>query len=154
MKEKKKFKFNWGWGIFTFYSFFILATIAFVYFASKQDEDLVTPDYYQKTLTYQKHINKAQRAMNIKNPVKWKLDNTGHSIIFEYPSTNITGSIKFFRPSDARQDRIIDIEPSPDGYQNISVKDLKNGLWKVEVDWSENGTEYYQEARIILASNS
>ncbi len=154
MEGKKKFKFNWGWGIFAFYSLFILATSAFVYFTTQQDEDLVTPNYYKKTLTYQNHIDKAQRALDLKNPVRWKLDSQGHSILFEYPSTDVTGSIKFFRPSDAKQDRTVDIEPTPDGYQTISVKGLGAGLWKVEVDWSENGKEYYQEKRLILTSKS
>ncbi len=154
METKKKFKFNWGWGIFTFYTLFILATSAFVYFTTRQDEDLVTPDYYQKTLIYQQHIDKAQRALDLRNPVRWKLDSQGHSILFEYPSIDVKGRIKLFRPSDAKQDRTIDIEPTPDGYQTISIKGLDAGLWKIEVDWSENGKEYYQEQRLILSSKS
>jgi hypothetical protein len=152
--KKKKFKFNWGWGLLLFYTFFCVVTVWFVFFTTHQDEDLVTEHYYKKTLTYQQHIDEHKRALKLNNPVTWQIDNTNSNITFEYPASSVKGQIHFYRPSDAKQDKVVTIKPDGNSKQMISLHSFERGLWEIKVNWEENGKTYYQEARLVLEHNS
>lgn len=153
-KKKEKFKLHWGWGLFIAYTLFVIVTVWFVFFTTHQDEDLVTQDYYEKTLTYEQHIDEQRRALKLKDPVTWKLDSHHTNITFNYPVQGVKGQILFYRPSDARLDKKISITPDGKNRQEISLRSFDRGLWEIKVNWKANGKTYYQQARLVLNNNS
>jgi len=146
----KKFRWNWGWGIFTFYVFFMLATLTWVFITLGVDEDLVTHDYYEQSLVYQKHINASENALNADHPVTWKVINAGSQLYVSYPKNLVDGTITLYRPSDAAQDRRITIEPDSSGRQVIGLQNLETGYWKIKVNWKEGDKSYYSESSLVL----
>ncbi len=146
----KKFHWNWGWGIFTFYVFFMLATLAFVFFTLGVDEDLVTHDYYDQSLVYQKHIDATQNALDVSQPVTWKVENAGSRLYVSYPAKLVSGTITLYRPSNSALDRVINIQPDSSSGQVIGLQNLEAGYWKVKVNWKEGDKFYYQESRLVL----
>ncbi len=146
----KKFHWNWGWGIFTFYVFFIVATLTWVFITLGVDEDLVTNDYYEQSLVYQDHIDASQNALNIDHPVTWKVMNAGSQLHMSYPAKMVDGTITLYRPSDAALDRQIAIRPDSSGRQVIGLQNLEAGYWKIKVNWKEGNKAYYQESSLVL----
>ena len=53
-----KIKFNWGTGVVLALLVMIAGMSFLVSIAIRQDFDLVDKDYYQKSITYQQHIEK------------------------------------------------------------------------------------------------
>jgi len=72
------------------------------------------------------------------------------TLFFRSLYENISGRILFFRPSDAKQDRIIPIKPAEDNQQKIDAKNLSKGFWGVKIFWTVNGVEYYDEETFIV----
>ena len=56
----------------------------------------------------------------------------------------------FFRPSDARQDKLIPLELSLDRTQLLEMANMPAGRWKVKVFWTADNTEYYDEFEIFI----
>ena len=51
-----KFRFHLGVAVVAFYALFALSTIGFVAFAMSQDVDLVSSDYYARSLEHDRHM--------------------------------------------------------------------------------------------------
>jgi len=81
-------------------------------------------------------------------------DDINKQILLKFPSeiipSNISGNILFFKPSDAKQDKITPIELSEFGQQIVDVKHLTKGMWRLKILWQFNGEEYYDEKVVIF----
>jgi len=147
-----KSKFNWGWKITLLYSSFVIFILSLVAFASFQSFDLVEKDYYSKELAYQRQIDKTARTNA--NPASIsviKNDNAGLlELAFDMTPGLPAGSIHLFRPSDRRLDYKTEIAPDGNGHQVIQTADMRKGLWRIKIDWSSGGNEYYYEDMLIL----
>ena len=147
-----KKKANWGTGIFISYALFmLLAILAAVYFMN-QDVDLVTDDYYQQEIKYQDQIDKIQRTNSL--PEKPAINFDGSKINLSFPESlrnkNVTGKIHFYRPSNPALDFNIPMLLNNDGLQIITTEKMENGFWRLKLNWTMEGNEYYSEKEIIL----
>ena len=147
-----KKKANWGTGIFISYALFILlAILAAVYFMN-QDVDLVTDDYYQQEIKYQDQIDKIQRTNSL--PEKPAINFDGSKINLSFPESllnkNVTGKIHFYRPSNPALDFNIPMLLNNDGLQIITTNKMETGFWRLKLNWTMEGNEYYSEKEIIL----
>lgn len=142
---------NWGVKITLLYLSFVGLIIVMVSMAMHQKIDLVSKDYYEQELNYQEKINKSNRANALKEPLTWEVKQG--SLLLKFPEQfqgqKISGTIYFFRPSDATMDKTLPL--SADSLLlDISTAQLKKGLYKMQINWSAGKEEYYNEGIIQL----
>jgi hypothetical protein len=145
---------SWPVGIAIIYISFVLLLVAFVIFSSFQQVDLVTDDYYDEELKYQQQINRINRAQDLSKPVIWRHDNSNNVLTLSFPSEleshKVKGNILFFRPSDAKQDKLTALNLTSENIQTISTENLSSGFWKLKIFWKVDQTEYYKEGSLVI----
>ncbi len=146
-------KFSWGTGITVSYLLFVLLILGFLAFAMGQDVNLVSSDYYEQELKYEDKIEKINRANQLHEKIKLEMADNNLSITFPdlFDPEEINGHITLYRPSDRQEDKVYEINlRHEDRKQEISIYTLKNGLWRVKLDWEIDGAGYYFEKNIIV----
>lgn len=141
-------KFNWGTGIALFYSTFATVLIFAVIKSTTHDNSLVVDNYYEEDLKYQQHFDRLANTMVA--DIDFKVDNQDHLVHLQFPMYVQQGEILFFRPSDKTKDFKLPVSTSAAGIQVVPTNGLSNGLWKVKINWSSEGKNYYSEQTIIL----
>lgn len=145
-------KLNWGWKIAILYSGFVVFMLILVYKSSTQKIDLVTPDYYAKELKYQDQIDKEQRTRQLAQQLQWQVNNRNITLQFptEMKGKKLGGEILFYRPSDSSKDIKVAITADSSGVAEITGDKLSTGMYKMQVAWSADNTEYYNEGTITI----
>jgi hypothetical protein len=143
-------KFDWGKGIAAVIIFFILGMGLMVYISVTKNIDLVTPNYYEKEIKYQEQIDKIKNTNELKQQLE--IEYTRENLLFTFPPASgiIKGEISFYRPSDAKKDFRLPIELDKENRQDVRTENLQKGLWKVQVNWSMGGKEYFKEDKIMI----
>lgn len=145
---------NWGWGIAILFVAFIIFLIGFIVFSTLNRLDLVSKDYYAQALGYQKQIDRISRSQTLGQSLTWHYNKINHIITLNFPTrmdpAKITGKILFFRPSDAKQDRSVNLQPDSDSRQKVNVKTLSAGFWRMKIYWQSESSEFYHEGRVII----
>ena len=76
--------------------------------AMRTTVDLVSPDYYQQELVYQKRMENVARTAALPAPVELQYDATTHRLTLQLPANlagqPIQGQLHFFRPSNQKLD--------------------------------------------------
>ena len=145
---------HWPVGIAIIYISFVVILIAFVIFSTFHKVDLVTKDYYEQEIKYQQQINRINRADSLSAPVNWHHDKDQRLVTIQFPkelnAKNIEGKILFFRPSDAKQDKLIALRLSSKNNQVISTQHLIPGLWKLKIFWQVDQKDFYTEGILVI----
>ncbi|MCH8485916.1 MAG: FixH family protein [Candidatus Cyclonatronum sp.] len=148
--QKKEWK--WPLGIFLFYMTFVIGTLSFVIFTFTQKTDLVIEQYYEATITYQDHIDKAKRANSLAEPVQFNMQ--GRDVAITFPSfmqaEGLNGEVHLYRPSGSSLDELLPLSTDEYGVQHLSFEDRTPGLWRVKVEWSFDGLAYYTEKDLFI----
>ncbi|MEQ8928151.1 MAG: FixH family protein [Fulvivirga sp.] len=140
---------NWGTKIVITFISFAAIIITMVVISMKQDISLVATDYYKQELAYQDQINRQQHALGLGDQVTFEFNQNEHKF-FINSDLNTKGEIHFYRPSDAKKDRIIPFEITAGSTQFISTEGMDLGLWRVKLLWVEGEKEAYIEKTIII----
>jgi hypothetical protein len=139
----------WPIGIAAFLLVFVSCVAAVITFAIRQKMDLVRPDYYEEEIRYQVQFDRVTRTRALGKAAQLVSDTARREMRVAIPATHvgglIQGTIQFYRPSDARQDRVIPLKPGSDGSQVESLRGLGAGLWRARVRWAAGGLEYSME---------
>ena len=153
MAESKRI-ISWPFGIAIIYGLFVILLLIYVVFSTYNTVDLVTEDYYAKELKYQEYIDRKNRTNTLKEGVIWDYSEKSQTIHLRFPATidpaQISGKIVFFRPSDARLDNSISINPDTNGLQTLDISNLKQGMWRIKIFWKTNVAEYYNEDTVNI----
>lgn len=140
---------NWGVKIAMLYLGFVSLIMVMVSMAMHQKIDLVSKDYYEQELKFQEKINKCNRTNKLKEPLSWEVKQG--SLLLKFPQQfqgqKINGTIFFFRPSDAALDKTIPLAADT-LLLSIPTTQLKNGLYKMQINWKTGEEEYYNEGII------
>jgi nitrogen fixation protein FixH len=145
-------KLNWGTGItigiIIFIAMIILMTVIFM----TQDVNLVTDNYYEKTLTYQDEIDKQSRTKALNEKVKINFNGKMVNILFppNYLEKEISGEIYFYRPSNPALDFALPLQLGEKGSQVVPVEGLEKGFWRLKINWMMNENTYYNERAITI----
>jgi len=146
----------WPIAIAAYFAVFGLFIVAFTIYATSQRTDLVGRDYYDQEIRFQQQLDCLNRTQPIHAQVSVTYDALQQSVIIAVPAAHaraqISGRIHFYRPSDASLDRDFRLAFKPDGLQRVDAKKLPIGLWKVRVQWTVNGQEYFFEQPLIIDS--
>ncbi|MBP9901541.1 MAG: FixH family protein [Verrucomicrobia subdivision 3 bacterium] len=144
----------WPIAITAFFVTAILFFIAFIGFAMRQREDLVSTDYYEREIRYQSQLDSMNRSQSLAAQAVVTFEPAQRAIVITLPAAQTrgaTGSIQLYRPSDARLDRNVALALNAEGIQRLDARELPDGLWKVRVKWSADGQDYFVDQPVILA---
>src|SRR5215471_16964354 len=125
-------RWHWGIGIALVYAAFAAGTTGVALFAMRQRVDLVSTDYYERSLAHDAHVAAVERARALGDGVQVRVATTDRSVdvLWHAPrDAAITGTVTLYRASDAPADRVIPIVRGADGGMRIPIADLAPGHW-------------------------
>ena len=147
----------WPIAIIAYFIVFIGAMATWIVYASHQRMDLVRSDYYEKEILFQHQIDAANRARQAGAEVNVAYDFSRQSITVQLPAdhqrANASGTIHFYRPSNAKLDHDVQLALDATGAQHMDARSLAPGLWKVHMSWRVNGSEYYLDRSLVVGSS-
>lgn len=141
----------WPHALMGFFAVLLLALVGVVWLAVHQPNELVSANYYEQEMRYQGRMDAARRAGALGNSVTLRQE--GQRVVLTLPAgqaTRATGEIHFFRPSDARQDRRVPLSLDARGRQELDIRELGSGLWRVRVEWSVGPDAFFREEKLRL----
>lgn len=144
-------KLNWGHLITAVIVLFIMGMAIMVFIATKQSNEMLDQNYYEKELKYQDVISASQNLDNITSEKIIKIENG--DILFSIPKESISSekiNIEFIKPDNQRFDKQMRIIPSDEGIYKLPVSMFEKGIYKVRIHWTGNGKKYYREEEINL----
>lgn len=139
---------NWGTRIVIAFICFVGVIVTLVTISMRQDVSLVAKDYYVQELAYQDQIERIENKnrMDIQPTVELNAGQVELSI----KNLDLEGTVHFFRPSNSKLDKKYILQLDQNGKQAFSALDFEKGLWKVKINWSSEGKEYYSEHSLVL----
>lgn len=136
-------KLHWGNAIFIFFVIFLSLCAVFIVFSLRQNNDLVTKDYYQKGANYSQQIQINKRSAIYQDSIEIK--NLDGFLRFDLAPAIVESAdslfIYFFRPSDKSEDLRLNFV-----INNLPIEvnqgALIHGRYKVQVSWKMNDELY------------
>lgn len=144
---------NWGGAIGLVYGAFVIATLSFVTFAFSMPVELVSADYYSRSLTHDQRISAARGGDALASAVGALLTGDPPAIVVTLPrahAADAEGTLTFYRPSSAGSDLVVPIALDAAGVQRVDVAKLAAGRWILKMEWSAGGVRYYREQGLRL----
>lgn len=144
-------RWNWGLGVALVYGLFASATVGVGWFAMTERVDLVSDDYYAQSLVHDGRLAAIERVARLGEAFDVDHASERGRLVVRWPvemAGAAAGTIRLYRPADARADRVSAVGPSADGRQRISLDGLAAGRWIVKVQWTADGQDYYAERAV------
>ena len=132
-------------GSFIVFSIFI-GTLVFI--CVREDVSLVSPNYYQDELVHQVKMNQQQNMLLLKEQPVIQLSRQQVKVSFALLKELEKGEIRLARPSDSKLDQRFSL--GQDAEQSFSLRISEKGLYRVSMQWSMHGKEYYYEKLMVL----
>lgn len=136
-------KFNWGHSIIVFFVIFFIWIFSFIIFSLKQNNDLVTKDYYKQGAEYSKQFEINKRSAKYNDSVS--INNLNNDILVHLTSQiekyGFNKELLFYRPSDKRNDLKLIINENSDSIL-VSKTKLVPGRYLVKFSWEMNKDRY------------
>lgn len=142
---------NWGKSIVVAFVLFAGLVATMVTICVRQDVSLVTPNYYEQDLAYQKQIDRMTLTGTLERKPVISVE-AGSLIAVQYddfPKVQ-SGVLVLFRPSDASLDRRFRISRETSSFQYFKADSLPGGLYRARMTWTMEGQEYYLEQELKL----
>jgi hypothetical protein len=144
----------WPWAIIAWFVVFTAAMAAWITVALRQNLDLVRTDYYEEEIRFQRQLDRLNRTALVRHEVAVGFDAATRAVTVRLPAAHLspppTGTVQFYRPSDAALDLEVPLVIDESGLQRISSDRLRGGLWKIRVQWSAVGQEYFFEQSMVV----
>jgi nitrogen fixation protein FixH len=148
---------HWHWGtrIALVYAVFAGGTLGFAVFAMRQDVDLVSPDYYAESMSYDARQAASSRTLALGDGFGFEPAQDGRAITIRFPVTARpeSGRLTLYRASDSHADRSLDVDPrwtDSTGRLRFDLHDIGPGQWTAKLDWTAGGRQYFAEQRIVV----
>lgn len=138
---------GWGTRIAILYLSFVALIIGLAFVCFGEKVELESPDYYAKELAFQGQLDATNNANAMPVEIEHVVKDKSVEVVFpkELLSSDFKGTAKFFRPSDSSLDRIVELKPSENGIQLLTVEGIVKGVYKLQLSFSSNGKNYYKE---------
>ena len=122
--------------------------------AMQTEVDLVSKDYYKKEITYQQHLNQVAETNKLATQITFVQATAAGQVSMVFPEVFadqvVTGTIHFFRPSNAQLDLELPLQLNNDRQQHIFTSQLAKGLWRVQINWQAKGKSYYFQKELTI----
>jgi nitrogen fixation protein FixH len=148
-----KLRLHWGLGIAAVYTLFAASTVGVVAFAISQPVDLVSADYYARSLEHDAHRAATARADALGASLRCAVSQDATTLVLELPrdhAPSASGRMRLYRPSDGRADRIVSLHLDAHGSQHVALDGLSRGRWRLQLEWRASGLTYYHERSLDL----
>ena len=143
-------KFNWGIFAYSLFGVFVIFILTMVYYATKQNNELVTENYYEKELEFKDILVKEENSKQLTDTISYTISANSFEIKFPAEITSpITGTIYFYKPSSEAADINQPLNIS-NNVQSFNLSTFKKGMYKVKIDWMANKVKYYHEFPIVI----
>lgn len=116
-----------------------------VFFAGNMGE-MVTEDYYEKTIHYQDDIDAANRANEMQQRPEIIEQANGFLIRFAEPPAS--GEVQFLRSDDSKKDVTEPLKLNSRNEMLIHEVDLEKGEYEVSLRWKQNNEDYLIKERV------
>ena len=117
-----------------------------------QKVDLVTDNYYEKTLVYQDKIDEVERSKQYDESVKFEYEN--NQLTINIPDSLLlnvkNGELYFYRPSDSGKDFKMPVDFNGGSNMIFDVSKVERGYWKVHINWLMNEQTYSLERTVMI----
>ncbi|MBC6608068.1 FixH family protein [Hymenobacter sp. BT188] len=148
---------------FNLWPYAIIAT--FVLFASyigymvqqamSTSVDLVSADYYQQELAYQKRIESVARTAALPAPVQVDYEPAAQRLTLKLPPSlagqAVQGTVHFFRPSNQKLDFNLPFAPTGEpAQQQLNTSKLQPGYWRLRIDFTAGGQQYFVDKELSI----
>lgn len=143
---------SWGIRIAILYGAFVTMILFLVFRTMNEKVDLVSPDYYQNELKFQEQIDRQKQSASLNEQPSIEVREKNVAVKFPrsvVPST-ISGTIKFYRPSDSSKDFTTDMQVDSSGIQIVPSEKFIAGIYQVQLTWSAGGKNYYNEISLYI----
>lgn len=143
----------WPLAIIGFFIVFATFLTSFIVWAVGQKQDLVAENYYEKEVRFQEQLDRQQRTQALAKETVVQFNAATRTILVALPDAQareVKGQIHFYRPANARLDQTVPLSTDPTGRQAVDARSLAAGLWKVRVEWSASGQDFYFDQPVIV----
>jgi hypothetical protein len=144
----------WPIGLTIFIVLFVAVTVTVVFFISRERVDMVTDRAYERGVDYEARLDvlKRSEALPVKPVVDYDAVTRVCTVRFadSTATSQVTGSVRFFRGSDARRDFEMPITLDATGMQRVPIGAEQSGRWTVQLSWTRNGLAYYFETPLFV----
>ena len=151
MSDKGK---RWSVGIFILYAIFMILLVGAVIFSTRNNVELVTNNYYEKTLTYEKQIQAITNTRLLTQKPVVTVNKVKQQIILLMPkvflANSIQGKVHFYRPSATHLDFSVVLNCDHQNQQTFPLQKVVSGKWKVQINWTAGSKDYYFEQVIFI----
>jgi hypothetical protein len=143
---------SWGKRIAILYGAFVVMILFLVFRTMNEKVDLVSPDYYQQELKFQEQIDRQTQSasLNEQPAIEVKEKNVAITFPGAVATGNITGTIKFYRPSDSSKDFTAAIRLDSSGMQMVPSEKFTTGMYQAQLTWSAGEKKYYNEISLYI----
>ncbi|WP_395090836.1 FixH family protein [Vaginella massiliensis] len=148
-----KFKFTWGHGIAVALLCFMIFILSLMFFAGDTG-DLVTDNYYEKSIEYEDDIEAESRTLSLQKQPEVVIQANGWKLIFpaEYQITE--GSVVLLRSNNPDQDLILPLKLDAKNQMLIPSAKLVNGDYEMRLSWEMNHNKYLVKKTVKWQSPS
>ncbi len=134
---------NWGKSLILFFVIFFAWVLYFVLFALRQNDDLVSDDYYQKGAKYTEQIDINRRSATYQDSIQIGTNDNLVQVVLSKGMTvaNDSMQIFFFRSSDKSRDLKVGFRKKDSPFQMDKNK-LVHGRFIVYLTWNSQNEKY------------
>lgn len=142
---------TWGTKIIIVFSLFVAGMLYMVVKSSRQNMDLVVPDYYEQELKYQDVIDATLRTQALGETTNCSVKEDTVTILLPKAMRGvaITGEAWLYCIADKKKDVKQEFS-SYTGIINIPLKVFNKGLHEVRISWEANGLSYYHKQKLFI----
>jgi nitrogen fixation protein FixH len=144
---------HWGIAVAVAYTLFASVTAGFVAFAMSHPVQLVSSDYYERSLAHDAHLAAVSRTQALGQGFSLDVAVSGDVLLVTVPAdaaSGATGRITLYRPADAKADRTVTLSLDAQHQQRVPLAGLAPGRWRARVEWTALGKAYFAE-RLVTA---
>jgi hypothetical protein len=140
---------NWGKWIIVSFVLFAAFIGTLVTVCMRTDVSLVSKDYYNEELEFQKQIVRLENTSALESKPVIVAGKGTIEITFDFSGLE-TGELILFRPSDAALDKKFQLSTTGDQLQQFTTDQLDPGMYRARMQWTKQGKEFYYEQVIYL----
>lgn len=138
-------KFTWAHGLMIALGCFMIFILSLIFFAGNMGE-MVTEDYYEKTIHYQDDIDAAQRANALSQ--KPEITEQANGYLIKFHEKPESGEVLFLRSNNSKEDIIKPIKLNARNEMLIHAVDLAKGEYEVSLRWKQGAQDYLVKERV------
>ncbi|HMR85450.1 MAG TPA: FixH family protein [Niabella sp.] len=138
---------SWGYRVIIILVVFVAGIVSMVYISMRQTNEVIDANYYEQEMKYQSVIDAKNNLHTLADTVAIQTAEGYVQIHFpEAATTRLdSGNIQFMRLSDSKSDKHIQMKEESGSLYKIPAASFAKGLYKVRINWSNDGTSYYHE---------